>query len=68
MDPFVEKELIDCLKAISATLNNIDTRIEDMTIAIREIGAELVADSEGFVVEETDVDGSDSDADEEEKV
>jgi hypothetical protein len=66
MDPFVEKELIDCLKAISATLNNIDTRIEDMTIAIREIGAELVDGGEGFVVEETDI--NEGDSDEEEKI
>lgn len=66
MDPFVEKELIDCLKAISATLNNIDTRIEDMTIAIREIGAELATGGEGFVVEETDI--NEGDSDEEEKI
>ncbi len=38
MDPFVEKELIDCLKAISATLNNIDTRLEELTAAVRETG------------------------------
>ena len=46
MDPFAEKDLIDCLKAISATLNNIDTRIEELTLAVREISLK------GDVVEE----------------
>jgi hypothetical protein len=65
MDPFVEKELIDCLKAISATLNNIDTRIEDLTVAVREVGAEMAGESEGFVVEESDVDDSEDEGEEE---
>ena len=64
MDPFTEKELIDCLKAISATLNNIDKRIEDLTGAVREIGAEMAADSEGFVVEESDVEEGEDDSEE----
>jgi len=37
MDPFVEKDLIECLKAISTTLNNIETRMEELTQAVREI-------------------------------
>jgi len=46
MDPFTEKELIDCLKAMSATLNNIDTRIQELTDAVREIaGVETDEDS-----------------------
>jgi len=46
MDPFTEKELIDCLKAISSTLNNIDSRIEELTMAVRELGIEEEEDGD----------------------
>jgi len=40
MDPYTEKELIDCLKAISITLNNINRRLEELTLAVRELSLE----------------------------
>jgi hypothetical protein len=46
MDPFAEKDLIDCMRAISATLNNIDSRIEELTLAVREIGLSLEGSDE----------------------
>jgi hypothetical protein len=49
MDPFTEKELIDCLRAMSSTLNNIDTRLEELTNAVREIaGVETGEVDENF--------------------
>jgi hypothetical protein len=65
MDPFTERDMIICLKAISATLNNIDTRLEDLTNAVREVGAELADGGEGFVVEESDLEESDDEGEEE---
>jgi len=48
MDPFTEKELIDCLKAMSATLNNIDTRIQELTDAVREIAGVETEEDDSF--------------------
>ena len=62
MDPFTEKELIDCLKAISATLNNIDTRIEELTLAVREIaGVETEDAEEDSSFNQDGVDGDEDD-------
>lgn len=46
MDPFTEKDMIECLRAISATLNNIDSRLEELTLAVREIGLGLEGNEE----------------------
>ena len=48
MDPFVEKDLIECLKAISVTLRNIDSRMEELTQAVREISFTEEEDEEDF--------------------
>ena len=39
MDPFTEKDLIDCLKSIAVSLRNIDTKMDDMTLSLRELVA-----------------------------
>lgn len=39
MDPFTEKDLIDCLKSIAVSLRNIDTKMDDMGQSLREIAA-----------------------------
>jgi hypothetical protein len=57
MDPFAEKDLIDCLRAISATLNNIDTRLEELTQAVRELSLE---EDLGQAIIEDEPDDSDS--------
>lgn len=59
MDPFTEKELIDCLKAISATLNNIDTRLEELTGAVREIAGVETEEEDSFNQDGEDSDDSD---------
>jgi hypothetical protein len=63
MDPFAEKDLIDCLKAISATLNNIDTRIEELTQAVREIAlkGDVVEEEFGEAVIEDEPEDSEKD-------
>lgn len=39
MDPFTEKELMDNLKSIAVSLRNIDRKIDDMAISLREIAS-----------------------------
>lgn len=41
MDPFTEKDLIECLRNIAGSLKNIDAKMADMTLAIREMGLEI---------------------------
>jgi hypothetical protein len=64
MDPFTEKELIDCLKAMSATLNNIDTRIQELIEAVREIAGVETEDIDEKFNQDGD-EGDDSDDDDE---
>jgi hypothetical protein len=45
MDPFTEKDLIDNMKSIAASLRNIDRKLDDLTSAVREAGAEGTFDS-----------------------
>jgi len=69
MDPFTEKELIDCLKAISATLNNIDTRIEELTLAVREIaGVETEDPEEDANFDQDGVEGNEDEDDGDENI
>ena len=49
MDPYVERELIDCLKNISLSLNNMEKKMDDISLAIREANAAIMD-------EETEVD------------
>jgi len=41
MDPFTEKEMIDCLKSIAVSLRNMDRKMDDLVVAIRETGFAL---------------------------
>jgi len=71
MDPFVEKDLIECLKAISSTLNNIDSRLEELTQAVREISfSEEDEEDEDFgepIVEDEKLSLADEDEDDDSK-
>ena len=49
MDPFTEKDLIECLKSIATSLRNIDTKMDDMTLSLRELVAS------GFEDEDEDI-------------
>lgn len=46
MDPFNERDLIICLKAISSTLNNMDARLEELVTAVREVSLGIEVDEE----------------------
>ncbi len=39
MDPFTEKELIDNLKSIAVSLRNMDRKMDDMALSLREIAS-----------------------------
>ncbi|MDP1729174.1 MAG: hypothetical protein Q8L27_03165 [archaeon] len=39
MDPFVEKDLIENLRSIALSLRNIDRKMDDMAMSIRELAA-----------------------------
>jgi len=39
MDPFAEKELIDNLRSIAISLRNMDRKMDDMTMSLRELAA-----------------------------
>lgn len=39
MDPFNERELLEYMKSIALSLRNIDRKIDDMTMSLREIAA-----------------------------
>lgn len=42
MDPYVERELIDCLKNIASSLNNMEKKMDDISLAIREANAAIM--------------------------
>ncbi len=55
MDPFAEKDLIENLKSIALSLRNMDRKMDDLTNAIREMGAEMAFDEDAEeILEEAD--------------
>lgn len=54
MDPFAEKDMIECLQSIASSLRNMDRKMDEMIMAVREVGLGL-EDSE----EVEDIDNSD---------
>ena len=36
MDPFVEKDIVDCLKSIALSLRNMDRKMDDIALSLRE--------------------------------
>lgn len=66
MDPFVERDLIENLKKIAASLEGIKTELSDLNIAVREM-AIVEEEGEGdAVVEFTAEDDSDDEEEAEE--
>ena len=39
MDPFTEKDIIDSLKSMAVSLRNIDRKLDDITLSLRELAA-----------------------------
>ena len=65
MDPYVERELIDCLKTIALSLKNMEKKMDDISLAIREANAtimdeEVEGDDPTVKFEVDEVDASDS--------
>jgi hypothetical protein len=56
MDPFAEKDMIDCLKSIASSLRNIDRKIDELTIAVREASIGLDPNAEDIEDEEAEED------------
>lgn len=46
MDPFTEKELIDNLKSIASSLRNMDRKMDDIAMSLRELSSESGGDEE----------------------
>lgn len=46
MDPFTEKDLIENMKSIASSLRNMDRKMDDIVVAIREMGAEMAFDED----------------------
>ncbi len=40
MDPFTEKELIENLKSIALSLRNMDRKMDDIALSLRELASE----------------------------
>jgi len=40
MDPFTEKDFLDSLKSIAVSLRNMDRKMDDITLSLREIAAQ----------------------------
>ncbi len=54
MDPFAEKELIENLRSIAISLRNMDRKMDDMIMSMREMAAsELDEGIEDEITEET---------------
>jgi hypothetical protein len=53
MDPFAEKDMIDSLKSIATSLRNIDRKMDDMAMSIRELAASQMGEEVEDIVEET---------------
>lgn len=41
MDPFAEKDMIECLQSIASSLRNMDRKMDEMIMAVREVGLGL---------------------------
>ncbi len=37
MDPFIEKEMIDHLKSIAISLRNMDRKMDDIALSLRDL-------------------------------
>jgi hypothetical protein len=48
MDPFAEKDMIECLTSIASSMRNMDRKMDELIMAVREVGLGL-EDSEGEV-------------------
>ena len=46
MDPFAEKEMIDNLRSIAISLRNMDRKMDDMTLSLRELAASEESEKE----------------------
>jgi hypothetical protein len=52
MDPFTEKDLIDNLRSIASSLRNMDRKMDDIAMSLRE----LVSEDEECESEDSDSD------------
>jgi len=39
MDVFTEKEIVDCLKSMAVSLRNLDRKLDDIAVSLREIAS-----------------------------
>lgn len=52
MDPFAEKELIDNLRSIAISLRNMDRKMDDIAVSLREMSASKLDEDDIAEVEE----------------
>ena len=41
MDPFTEKDMIECLRSIASSMRNMDRKMDELIMAVREVGLGL---------------------------
>jgi len=58
MDPFTEKELIDNLKSIAISLRNMDRKMDDIAISLRELASSKEFKEEAEKNAETEMENS----------
>jgi len=46
MDPFAERDMIECLKSIALSLRNIDRKLDDLTLAVRESNSDIILEGD----------------------
>lgn len=64
MDPYTERDMIECLRSIAVSLKSMDAKLDDISSAIREANADLILEedsgdeeddpTEKFAVDEED--------------
>lgn len=41
MDDFTQRDLIQCMRNIAESLKNMESKLDDITVAIREMGTQI---------------------------
>jgi len=63
MDPFSERDIIESLKSMAVSLRNIDRKLDDIALSLRELASSEEIDKDGDEIEAEEAKGSEDEED-----
>ena len=63
MDPFSERDIIESLKSMAVSLRNIDRKLDDIALSLREFASSEEIDKDGDEIEAEEAKGSEDEED-----